>query len=187
MQKINIINGRFERLLDDIICPICDKKFHPKLRITKYCSKNCADKSNIGKKQSKETIRKRFIWNKEYKHSDLTKEKIRTSALGNNGGRGNSGKIKIKMRGENHWNWKGGVGRHKRNYASKQVEYKNWRKDVFRKDNWTCVNCGNKKDIVAHHIKSWFKFPELRYVVDNGLTVCKSCHSGIHYFFGKYT
>ena len=61
-------------------------------------------------------------------------------------------------------------------------EYKQWREAVFARDDWTCQRCGkrSKKNqyivIHAHHIKPFAVFPELRFEVDNGETLCKKCH-----------
>ena len=75
-------------------------------------------------------------------------------------------------------NWKGGKSiRYKRGYNS--PEYREWRLKVFERDNYTCT-CGfNGREgyITAHHIKSFAKYPKLRYVVSNGSTLCEKCHS----------
>lgn len=85
--------------------------------------------------------------------------------------------------GKNHPAWAGGVtGEIEK--ARKSLEYKLWRKAVFARDKWTCVSCGFKSckknsgqsDIEADHIKPFAFFPELRFAIDNGATLCVSCH-----------
>lgn len=63
--------------------------------------------------------------------------------------------------------------------------YARWRKAVKKRDNHTCQACGddNPTNLLAHHIKSWAKYPDLRFDVDNGLTLCKDCHHLQHYPF----
>lgn len=92
-------------------------------------------------------------------------------------------KISEAIKGDKHPNWKGGImrGRKDRNLSV----YKEWRLAVFARDKYTCQHCGVKNhkglgrtvQIEADHIKSWTDYPELRYEVDNGRTLCKDCHS----------
>jgi len=55
-----------------------------------------------------------------------------------------------------------------------------WRNEVFKRDNYTCVECGVKGNINAHHIKEWHQYPELRFDLDNGITLCVECHVKKH-------
>lgn len=58
---------------------------------------------------------------------------------------------------------------------------KKFRKLVLDRDGHTCQVCGSKHGrMFAHHIKSWDDFPELRYVLGNGQTMCKRCHERLH-------
>lgn len=60
-------------------------------------------------------------------------------------------------------------------------EYADWRIGVFERDNYACQKCGKLGGTLnAHHIKKYSEFPELRYVLDNGITLCESCHRNIH-------
>lgn len=48
-----------------------------------------------------------------------------------------------------------------------------------------CMECGNVNDLHAHHIKSFKNHPELRYDVNNGITLCGHCHRLHHIEHGK--
>ena len=59
--------------------------------------------------------------------------------------------------------------------------YKEWRGQVFERDDYTCQVCGKKGGCLeVHHIKPFSSFPELWFDIDNGLTVCRKCHIKIH-------
>lgn len=76
--------------------------------------------------------------------------------------------------------WKGGIdkAKHSERYAlMKTMEYKLWREAVFKRDNFTCQMCNQHGGYLeADHIKSWNSYPELRFAIDNGRTLCRSCH-----------
>lgn len=56
-------------------------------------------------------------------------------------------------------------------------EYAEWRTAVFRRDNYTCQECGVRGGYLeADHIKPFAVFVELRFEVDNGRTLCSPCH-----------
>lgn len=83
----------------------------------------------------------------------------------------------IHKTGENNPNWRGGITP-ERMCARSTVEYENWRSEVYKKDWYTCQCCGKSKGIEkqAHHLINFAHNEELRYKIDNGITLCKDCH-----------
>lgn len=78
--------------------------------------------------------------------------------------------------GENNHFWKGGINgendtvRHRR-------EYKNWRTLVYKRDNYTCQCCGKSGGrLNSHHVYPFADYEDLRFDVDNGITLCEDCH-----------
>jgi len=64
-------------------------------------------------------------------------------------------------------------------------EYLTWRNSVFERDDYTCVYCGNiGGDLEAHHLESYAKNPELRFNVNNGVTMCVKHHRKFHNKYG---
>lgn len=62
-----------------------------------------------------------------------------------------------------------------------------WRDKVFAKDDYTCVACGVRGGkMCAHHLYSWASYPEHRFSVENGQTMCKRCHKGFHNWMGGF-
>ena len=60
-------------------------------------------------------------------------------------------------------------------------DYREWRKAVFERDDYTCQYCGERGGrLNAHHIKSWRNYEDLRYEVENGITLCEECHKKLH-------
>lgn len=82
--------------------------------------------------------------------------------------------------GDLHWNWKGGISSVNK-VIRNGARTKEWRKIVFERDMYTCQYCRKKGGILhAHHILSFANFPESRFDLDNGMTLCKKCHHQIH-------
>lgn len=133
-------------------------------------------------------------------HSEETKKKLSEKAKlrGNNGVKGFLGK-KLSMehieklrkakighipwnKGLKGWNsgeknsqWKGGTTS-KYKLLRRTIEYKLWRKSVLERDSYTCIWCMSKEKLHVDHIKPFAYYPELRYAIDNGRTLCEPCH-----------
>lgn len=84
--------------------------------------------------------------------------------------------MKEAHRSGRHPMWKGGVT--KENISIRHsLEYKLWRESVFTRDDFTCRFCGERGGrLNADHIKPFALFPELRFAIDNGRTLCVPCH-----------
>jgi len=82
-------------------------------------------------------------------------------------------------RGENAWNWKGGLEFRKRNDERNDSAYLAWARTVKLRDNWKCQFLGKdcEGNLVAHHILPWRDYPAERYNVNNGITLCEYHHT----------
>ena len=94
-------------------------------------------------------------------------------------------KIGDANRGEKSYLWKGGISKTNAIIRS-SMEYKLWRKSVFERDKYTCIWCGVKDNsIQADHIKPFAYYPELRFAIDNGRTLCLECHKKTDTYMSK--
>ena len=132
----------------------------------------------LGKKQSDATKKK--IQAKMEGRKITWRDKISKSHIGKIG-HSKSPSAYCFPKGEKNISWKGGITplNHK---IRTSLEYKIWRTAVFERDNYTCIWCGVKSSkgikVILHadHIKQFAYYPELRFAIDNGRTLCNECH-----------
>ena len=137
-------------------------------------------------KEFREAQSQRMLKSNPFKgktHTKENREKIRLAHLGKKVIF--SAEHRKNLSGKNSGNWKGGVTPlYKKIRMS--YEYKLWREAIFKRDNYTCIWCfrkggwnkEEKKQIIlnADHIKRFSDYPELRFAIDNGRTLCEDCH-----------
>lgn len=80
--------------------------------------------------------------------------------------------------------WKGGVSTENEK-ARNNYKFREWRKAIFKKDNYTCQKYRIKGGLLhPHHIENFAEKPELRYGVNNGVTLSEVAHRDFHKRFG---
>ena len=124
---------------------------------------------------------------KETKVSEETRAKLRQSHLGqkawNKGMIGLSvgwpkGKKRPENTGENNYRWIVDRTKLAKRQERNDMAYKEWRMSVWKRDNFKCKISNQDCDgrIEAHHILGWAEYVELRYEVNNGITLCHAHH-----------
>jgi len=168
-------------------CSVCEKLFKRKpaeLKYKKhYCSRQCymsaTERTEINGKieVSCDNCKKAFkVWASKrqvVKHIYCSK-KCRNI---------HQGKI---YRGKNHPSWNAELTIEERITNRKYNDYYEWRKQVYARDIFTCQCCGDNKggNLVAHHILSYRGNEHARTALENGITLCKTCHKLFHDNFG---
>jgi 5-methylcytosine-specific restriction endonuclease McrA len=159
-KNFNKYNGHNKAVIAFKDCLICKKSFEYRVNWNRQkivCSKECGIEFNK-QRLAKLTIEQRKKGIKTRSNSIRWKEYVASRT------------------GANHPNFKGGKRARKEDY-----QLKKWRKDVFMRDNYTCQHCKKKAGkLEAHHIKTWAEFPNLRYELENGITLCYDCHNTVH-------
>jgi hypothetical protein len=67
------------------------------------------------------------------------------------------------------------------------VGYSKWKNSVKKRDNFQCIKCKSKENLVVHHIESFAVNKELRLEVSNGSTLCNDCHIYFHKTYGYHS
>lgn len=149
--------------MSKIVCLYCKKEISPsKFKPRKFCSSwPCY-----------QTWWRRNIKGTVDKHSEAFSQKMK--------------KInRTYITGKNNHNWKGGVTSEYEKIRKSTI-YKEWRKAVFERDNYTCIWCGQRGgNLNADRIKPFAFFPKLRFSIKNGRTLCEKCHRTTFIFTSK--
>ena len=150
------------------LCQYCDTEwadYPSRVGRKKYCSMKCKalDSDNlfgIGNKI-----------NEGKKYTKQHKKNISKSLKGRK-----QMNISISKIGDKNPNWKGGVSPINKRIR-RSAKFIGWREEIFERDDYTCQDCGIKGGTLhPHHIKPFASFPELRFVLSNGMTLCAPCH-----------
>lgn len=147
-------------------------------------------KTNIGRLVSKETAKKISGSNKGRKVGEIGRKNM---SIGQKGklitlehrkkisdalkGRIPKNVLRGDFSGEKCHLWKGGITPINQKIRT-SYEYKLWRKAVFERDSYQCIWGGKEhgSKLNVDHIKPFSLFPELRFAIDNGRTLCHECH-----------
>jgi 5-methylcytosine-specific restriction endonuclease McrA len=66
------------------------------------------------------------------------------------------------------------------------IDMRLWREAVFARDNYTCQKSDKKGGVLrAHHIYNFAKYPELRFAINNGITLSEKEHNKFHKKYGR--
>jgi hypothetical protein len=149
--------------------------------------------TRTGMKPSVESVRKRSITMKGHVVTKETRRKIglknSISLKGKVLSKEVRQKISKSMKGknsrENNPMWIDG-----RTPLSKLIrrstEYKVWRNKVFTRDNYTDLKTGIRGGkLHPHHILNFSQYPEIRFDVNNGVTLSEESHRSFHQKYGK--
>ena len=88
--------------------------------------------------------------------------------------------------GENNPSYNPSLTQKEREQGRTMEGSKQWRKQVYERDNYTCQCCGDNRghNLNAHHLNSHNWDKENRTNVDNGITLCEKCHKEFHHIYG---
>lgn len=175
-----------------LTCEVCKNNFlvyNYRKNTARFCSRKCCQKGQFDnnwlqkrkeaqkkkwedsnyRKQMSDVHKGQKAWNKGIPFKNITDEETRQKR-----------RLKVGRKMDKHPNWKGGITPENVKIRN-NVESRLWRESVFARDNFTCQLCCNKGgDLEAHHIKKFSDYPGLRFAIDNGITLCISCHKKIH-------
>ena len=154
-----------------------------KMRLAKLGKKQSEEhrlaigKANTGRIVPKEVREKISKSHLGVKLSEQHRERLSEAKKGRRLSAEHIKSLKKSYENRHPWNWKGG-NKLRDIHSLFNPNYVLWRTTVFKRDNYKCKigddNC--KGQLEAHHILPWRDFVELRYNINNGITLCHFHH-----------
>lgn len=183
------------------ICSYCEKEYigiksNIKKAINNFCSRRCyglfrrtraivdCDNCGVG-------FEKLEYWIKRSEHNFCCHEcamefgRVKVECI-------NCGKVFNKMKSQlklfpNSFCDKQCYGEYRRRDDAKdrgQWKDVEWKRLVKERDGYICQICGTDEVLQVHHIYSWQNFPDKRFEIENGITLCRTCHWETHKKYG---
>ena len=160
-------------------CVTCGGEFQvvpARLKTAKFCSNKCAGvwrRSNFSRENNPNfrggTLKNCHECGAEFwARPAMADQKFCSKPCADKGG--------FRFRGEDHPNYRNDARRRTRGGP-----HHRWVNAVISRDRATCQECGaTDVELHAHHIKPYRDFPEFRFDVSNGITLCFKCHWALH-------
>lgn len=82
--------------------------------------------------------------------------------------------------GKDHFNFKDSKLQELRIKERKLPKNLDFVKGCLKRDLYKCIKCNSNKKLNVHHIELYSTHEDLRYEINNGITLCKSCHILYH-------
>lgn len=96
----------------------------------------------------------------------------------------NKGKKCPQLAGANNSLWKGGITLEVRKIRT-SLEYKLWQDSCLSRDGYVCQKYGTVGGkLNVHHVLNFSSYPELRFAIDNGVTLSEKAHKEFHRKYG---
>ncbi len=165
-----MIKNGAKYLFKNLKCQYCGIVFNSVTRNKnqKCCNRSCGQKLAIKLGKKKLFKKGQTAWNKGLKgYNSFKRPKIwgKRISLGIKRAFDNKGRLSTKNE-----------------LFRKSRKYKEWRKQIFKRDNYICVICkrksikGSRIELSADHIKPFAIFYKERLNINNGRTLCRECH-----------
>ena len=120
-----------------------------------------------------------------YKQTTEHIEKCRINKIGKKFTNEHRIKLSLSKKGKDNPSWLGGVSDVNKRIRN-SVEYKLWRESVFIRDDYTCQKTKKRGErLHPHHILNFSEHPELRFAIDNGITLSEKSHKEFHKIYGE--
>ena len=153
------------------ICPFCESEFTVhKCHIERgggiYCSVSCARSGSPTRKRTRVKVVCENCNSEFEKHRSEIKKNVHDKNFC-------SPECWYEYnQGDNHYGYEGGQN------ERINAEYHEWRKSVIERDHGYCRLCHSQERLEVHHIHRFAIYPDMRWDIQNGITLCHDCHVG---------